>query len=89
MEAIKSSVYASLANELEINKALELIRQGKVIEDFDLFIVFFVGNIEQAIEDFLVFHNKENKVASAAANNLALISIMVREEIVFYPFHGH
>lgn len=64
VEAIKSSVYASLANELEINKALELIRQG---------------NIEQAIEDFLVFHNKENKVASAAANNLALISIMKDE----------
>lgn len=55
MEAIKSSVYASLANELEINKALELIRQGKVIEDFDLFIVFFCRKYRASDRGFFSF----------------------------------
>lgn len=55
-------MYASLAIELEMNKAVDLLRQG---------------DLDGAIEALLAFNNKESKVASAAANNLAMINIMV------------
>lgn len=65
MECIRQSVYASLATELEMNKVVEQLRHGQ---------------LDQAMEDLLAFNNKENKVASAASNNLALINILVPEE---------
>lgn len=61
VETIKQSVYASLAIELEMNKAVDMLKQG---------------DIENAVEALLSFHNKESKVASAAANNLAIVNIM-------------
>lgn len=63
VETIKQSVYASLAIELEMNKAVDLLKQG---------------DLDGAIEALLAFNNKESKVASAAANNLAMIHLMVR-----------
>lgn len=62
METIKQSVYASLAVELEMNKAIDLLRQGE---------------LELAVEALTAFNNKESKVASAASNNLSVISILV------------
>uniref|UniRef100_A0AC35TTF4 TPR_REGION domain-containing protein n=1 Tax=Rhabditophanes sp. KR3021 TaxID=114890 RepID=A0AC35TTF4_9BILA len=61
VEAIKQSDYSSLANELEMNKALELLKRGE---------------LEAASEAYMVFNTKESKVASSAANNLAMISLM-------------
>ncbi|KAI1722263.1 tetratricopeptide repeat domain-containing protein [Ditylenchus destructor] len=61
VETIKQSVYASLAIELEMNKALDLLKTGE---------------LDAAIEALHSFHNKETKVASAASNNLCMISIM-------------
>ena len=45
-----------------MNKAVDLLKQG---------------DLENATEALLAFNNKENKVASAASNNLSLINIMV------------
>uniref|UniRef100_A0AC34QRK3 Intraflagellar transport 88 n=1 Tax=Panagrolaimus sp. JU765 TaxID=591449 RepID=A0AC34QRK3_9BILA len=59
VEAIKQSVYSSLAIELEINKAADLLKQG---------------DVEAAVEALVAFNNKESKVGSAVANNLALIN---------------
>uniref|UniRef100_A0A1I7XXS8 Intraflagellar transport protein 88 homolog n=1 Tax=Steinernema glaseri TaxID=37863 RepID=A0A1I7XXS8_9BILA len=61
VEAIKQSIYAPLATELEMNKAVELLRHGDVAGASDV---------------LLVFNNKENKVASAAANNLAFLNLL-------------
>ncbi|KAK0425986.1 hypothetical protein QR680_009488 [Steinernema hermaphroditum] len=61
VEAIKQSIYAPLATELEMNKAVELLRHGDVAAASDV---------------LLVFNNKESKVASAAANNLAFLSLL-------------
>ncbi|KHN84582.1 Intraflagellar transport protein 88 -like protein [Toxocara canis] len=61
VEAIKQSVYSPLAMELEMNKAVELLRQGDLMA---------------AQQVLLVFNNKESKVASAAANNLALLNLL-------------
>lgn len=47
-----------------MNKAVDLLKHG---------------DIENAVEALLSFHNKESKVASAAANNLAIINIMVKK----------
>uniref|UniRef100_A0A183BV13 t-SNARE coiled-coil homology domain-containing protein n=1 Tax=Globodera pallida TaxID=36090 RepID=A0A183BV13_GLOPA len=65
VQSIRHSVYASLATELEMNKVVEQLRHGE---------------LDQAVEELLVFNNKENKVASAASNNLALISILRGED---------
>lgn len=63
VECIRRSVYASLATELEMNKVVEQLRHGQ---------------LDQAVEELLVFNNKEeSKVASAASNNLALICVLV------------
>lgn len=64
VECIRQSVYASLATELEMNKVVEQLRQGR---------------LDEAVEDLLAFNSKESKVASAASNNLALINILVGE----------
>uniref|UniRef100_A0A915BR99 Tetratricopeptide repeat-like domain-containing protein n=1 Tax=Parascaris univalens TaxID=6257 RepID=A0A915BR99_PARUN len=61
VDAIKQSIYAPLAMELEMNKAVELLRQG---------------DLATAQQILLVFNNKESKVASAAANNLALLNLL-------------
>ncbi|KAL3107651.1 hypothetical protein niasHT_018849 [Heterodera trifolii] len=62
VECIRRSVYASLATELEMNKVVEQLRHGQ---------------LDQAVEELLVFNNKEeSKVASAASNNLALICVL-------------
>uniref|UniRef100_A0A914DVC1 Intraflagellar transport protein 88 homolog n=1 Tax=Acrobeloides nanus TaxID=290746 RepID=A0A914DVC1_9BILA len=61
VEAIKQSVYAPLAIELEMNKAVDLLKQGE---------------LQAATEALMAFNNKESKVASAAANNLAMLNIM-------------
>ncbi|TKR92804.1 hypothetical protein L596_007383 [Steinernema carpocapsae] len=61
VEAIKQSIYAPLATELEMNKAVELLRHGDVASATDV---------------LLVFNNKESKVASAAANNLAFLNLL-------------
>uniref|UniRef100_A0A0N5C1U6 TPR_REGION domain-containing protein n=1 Tax=Strongyloides papillosus TaxID=174720 RepID=A0A0N5C1U6_STREA len=61
VEAIKQSVYAPLATELEMNKAVELLKRGE---------------ISAATDAFLVFNTKESKVASSAANNLAMLSLL-------------
>lgn len=62
VETIKQSVYAPLAIELEMNKAVDLLKQG---------------DLQAATEALLAFNNKESKVASAAANNLAMLDILV------------
>ncbi|CAD5208513.1 unnamed protein product [Bursaphelenchus xylophilus] len=58
---IKQSIYAGLATELEMNKAVEMLKRG---------------DLETATEALLAFNNKENKVASASANNLAMLTMM-------------
>ncbi|KAE9419692.1 hypothetical protein Angca_005010 [Angiostrongylus cantonensis] len=61
VETIKQSVHASLANELEMSKAAELLKRG---------------DIEGAIEVLKVFHAQESKIASAAANNLCMLKLL-------------
>ncbi|CAK5044811.1 unnamed protein product [Meloidogyne enterolobii] len=66
VECIKHSIYATLATELEMNKVIELLRQG---------------HLDQAIEDLLAFNSKtDGKIASAASNNLALINLLKGED---------
>lgn len=45
-----------------MNKAVDLLKQGE---------------LDSAIEALHTFNNKENKIASAASNNLSLIAVMV------------
>uniref|UniRef100_A0A915D2D8 Intraflagellar transport protein 88 homolog n=1 Tax=Ditylenchus dipsaci TaxID=166011 RepID=A0A915D2D8_9BILA len=62
VECIKQSVYASLATELEMNKAVDLLKQGQ---------------LDTALQALLAFKEGGKAVlASAAANNLSLIYIM-------------
>uniref|UniRef100_A0A0N5B0Z6 TPR_REGION domain-containing protein n=1 Tax=Syphacia muris TaxID=451379 RepID=A0A0N5B0Z6_9BILA len=58
VEITKESVYASLAMELEMNKAIDMLRNG---------------DIEAASQALMVFNNKDSKIASIAANNLAVL----------------
>lgn len=62
VEAIKQSVHASLATELEMTKAGDLLRSG---------------DIEGAVEVLKVFRQQDTKIASAAANNLSMIALLV------------
>lgn len=62
VESIKHSVYAELASDLEINKAIELLRQR---------------DLTGAAEVLQAFEKKDSKVASAAANNLAFLNFLV------------
>uniref|UniRef100_A0A915PX99 Uncharacterized protein n=1 Tax=Setaria digitata TaxID=48799 RepID=A0A915PX99_9BILA len=61
IDAIRQSVYASLAMEIEMNKAVVLLKQGDLIN---------------AVQVLMSFNNKEDKVASAAANNLAVVNLL-------------
>ncbi|KAI6182319.1 hypothetical protein M3Y97_00367200 [Aphelenchoides bicaudatus] len=61
VETIKNSVYAGLAIELEMNKAVDMLKQG---------------DLEGATEALTAFNNKDSKVSSSAANNLAMINLM-------------
>lgn len=62
VETIKQSVYAVLAIELEMNKSVDMLKQG---------------DLDNAIEALTAFNNKDSKVTSAATNNLAMINLMV------------
>lgn len=62
VETIKNSVYASLAIELEMNKAVDMLKQG---------------DLDSAVEALTAFNNKDSKVSSAASNNLAMLNLMV------------
>ncbi|KAK6730670.1 hypothetical protein RB195_007255 [Necator americanus] len=61
VETIKQSVHASLATELEMSKAGELLRHG---------------DLEGATEVLKVFHAQESKIAAAAANNLCMLKLL-------------
>lgn len=58
VEQIKTSPYADLANDLEINKAVTYLRKRE---------------FSQAIETLKMFEKKETKVASTAATNLSFL----------------
>jgi hypothetical protein len=51
-----------LATELEMNKAVDMLKQG---------------DLDAASEALTAFNNKDSKVSSAAANNLAFLNLMV------------
>ncbi|KAI6225571.1 hypothetical protein M3Y95_00711300 [Aphelenchoides besseyi] len=59
--SIKQSVYATLATELEMNKAVDMLKQGQ---------------LDNATETLNAFINKDSKVSTAAANNLAVLELM-------------
>ncbi|CAH0385131.1 unnamed protein product [Bemisia tabaci] len=61
LDAIKSSLYAPLAGDLEINKAISFLCQGE---------------IPQAIDSLKLFDKRESKVASAALTNLSFIYLL-------------
>ncbi|EJD75140.1 OSM-5 protein [Loa loa] len=61
VEAIRQSVYAPLAMEIEMSKVVVLLKQG---------------DITNATKVLMSFNNKEDKVASAAANSLAVINLL-------------
>ncbi|WKX92854.1 hypothetical protein Q1695_010691 [Nippostrongylus brasiliensis] len=61
VETIKQSVHASLATELEMSKAGELLRKG---------------DLEGATEVLKVFNSQDSKIASAAANNLCMLKLL-------------
>uniref|UniRef100_A0A914XBJ9 Intraflagellar transport 88 n=1 Tax=Plectus sambesii TaxID=2011161 RepID=A0A914XBJ9_9BILA len=61
VDSIKNSIYAELATDLEINKAIQYLRQGE---------------LPAAAEVLKSFEKKDSKVASAAANNLAFLSLL-------------
>ena len=63
LEAVKTSKYASLASDLDLDKAIMLLKQC---------------NVNGAIEILKVFQDKEPRVASIAANNLSFISYLVK-----------
>lgn len=52
-----------MATELEMTKAGDLLRSG---------------DIEGALEVLKVFRQQDTKIASAAANNLSMIALLVR-----------
>lgn len=65
VDMIKQSVYAELASDLEINKAIQYLRQQ---------------DIKSASEVLQAFEKKDSKVASAAATNLAFLNFLVRNK---------
>ncbi|CAD5205686.1 unnamed protein product [Bursaphelenchus okinawaensis] len=65
LSIIKQSIYAGLATDLEMNKAVEMLKRG---------------DLDAATEALLAFNNKESKVASASANNLAMLTMMQGKE---------
>jgi intraflagellar transport protein 88 len=61
VDSIKQSVYAELASDLEINKAIELLR---------------ARDLPGAASVLKSFEKKDSKVASAAANNLSFLRFL-------------
>lgn len=55
-------MYAPLAGDLEINRAVTSLKQGE---------------LSQALETLRAFQKKESKVASTAAANLSFIHFLV------------
>ncbi|CAG0923155.1 unnamed protein product, partial [Notodromas monacha] len=76
VEAIKSSVHADLANDLEINKAVMYLRQRE---------------FPAAVETLKAFEKKETKVASTAATNLSFLYFLQNEldQAEKYAEDGH
>uniref|UniRef100_A0A672UKP1 Intraflagellar transport 88 n=1 Tax=Strigops habroptila TaxID=2489341 RepID=A0A672UKP1_STRHB len=64
VEAVKTSQYVELANDLEINKATTYLRQ----QDFN-----------QALETLKMFEQKDSNVKSAAATNLSFLYYLENE----------
>uniref|UniRef100_A0A8B9G3Y9 Intraflagellar transport protein 88 homolog n=2 Tax=Amazona TaxID=12929 RepID=A0A8B9G3Y9_9PSIT len=64
VEAVKTSQYVELANDLEINKATTYLRQ----QDF-----------KQALETLKMFEQKDSNVKSAAATNLSFLYYLENE----------
>ncbi|KAM9022077.1 intraflagellar transport protein 88 homolog isoform 2-T3 [Ara ararauna] len=64
VEAVKTSQYVELANDLEINKATTYLRQ----QDF-----------KQALETLKMFEQKDSHVKSAAATNLSFLYYLENE----------
>uniref|UniRef100_A0A1I7TCY5 TPR_REGION domain-containing protein n=1 Tax=Caenorhabditis tropicalis TaxID=1561998 RepID=A0A1I7TCY5_9PELO len=61
LEALKQSVHASLAIDLEMTKAGEMMKNG---------------DIDSAVEVLKVFNSQDSKTASAAANNLCMLRFL-------------
>lgn len=66
VDEIKTSTFAELASDLEINKAIQYLRQR---------------DLSAATEVLKSFEKKESKVASAAATNLSFLFFLVRNKI--------
>ncbi|XP_018410189.1 PREDICTED: intraflagellar transport protein 88 homolog [Nanorana parkeri] len=64
VEAVKTSQYVELANDLEINKAITYLRQK---------------NFTQAVETLKMFEKKDSRVKSAAASNLSFLYFLENE----------
>ncbi|XP_073469560.1 intraflagellar transport protein 88 homolog isoform X3 [Aquarana catesbeiana] len=64
VEAVKTSQYVELANDLEINKAITYLRQK---------------NFTQAVETLKMFEKKDSRVKSAAATNLSFLYFLENE----------
>lgn len=67
METIKSSMYAPLAAELDLNKAVMFLKQD---------------DIPQAVETLKYFERKEGPVAVNAAINLTFIYLLVSSLLI-------
>ncbi|KAM5181133.1 intraflagellar transport protein 88 homolog [Mantella aurantiaca] len=65
VEAVKTSQYVELANDLEINKAITYLRQK---------------NFTQAVETLKMFEKKDSRVKSAAATNLSFLYFLENEQ---------
>nr|DBA32669.1 TPA: hypothetical protein GDO54_000444 [Pyxicephalus adspersus] len=64
VDAVKTSQYVELANDLEINKAITYLRQK---------------NFSQAVETLKMFEKKDSRVKSAAATNLSFLYFLENE----------
>lgn len=64
VEMVKNSQYVELANDLEINKAIEYLRQK---------------NFNKAVETLKTFEKKDSRVKSAAATNLSCLYFLERD----------
>jgi len=83
IDAIKQSAYAELATDLEINKAVQFLKQRDLnsVEFMRFKILDRFHNLKslifQAIDVLKSFENKDTKVASIAVNNLTFVNILV------------
>ncbi|KAI6178743.1 hypothetical protein M3Y98_00534800 [Aphelenchoides besseyi] len=74
--SIKQSVYATLATELEMNKAVDMLKQGQLDNATDTLNAFI--NLKRRVLEWnnLKVFSKDSKVSTAAANNLAVLELM-------------